>query len=104
RPARLVVAGVRLELHALNPAALEGMFEQEELRLDVRPRAPGGAAKPGPADLDPAVLRKVVQVPSRSDRLTIDADREWHVGRGKRLVEVPVEVARPRHEPEDLGA
>src|SRR5436309_15470176 len=78
------------------------MLEQEELRLDVRPRPPCGALQPGPSDLDPPVLRRMRHVPRRSLRRTGDADGEGDVARRERLVEIAVEVARPGHEPEDL--
>ena len=104
RPARLLVPGVRLELDPLDPAVLEGVLEQEQLRLDVRARAPRRAAEPRPADLDPPVLGRVSPGSASSPPAHREADRERHVGRGQRLVELAVEIARPRHEAEDLEA
>src|SRR5207249_2330312 len=97
------VTGISLELDPLHPAALEGMLEEQQLCLDVGARAPRRAAEPGPADLDPAVLREVVQVAGGSDGVGADADGKGDVSRRSQgLVEVPVEVPWPGHETEDL--
>src|SRR5262249_61027268 len=98
-----LVAGVSLELDALHPAALERVLEKEQLRLDVRSAPPGRPPEPGPADLHPTVLRRGTQVASRALRLPARADGERHLRpSGERVADVPVEVARPGHVPEDL--
>ena len=81
RPARPLVAGVGLELDALEPAALERVLEQQHLRLDVRAGVPGRRAQPRPADLDAPVVRLVVQVPGRPEHAPVANDRERDAGR-----------------------
>ena len=68
RGARAFVQGIRLELDPHAAERLEGMPEQEELRLGVRAAAPGRARVPGPADLEPAMLRTEGQVAGAADR------------------------------------
>src|SRR5262249_54556719 len=64
------------ELDPLEPAALEGVSEEQVLRLDVRARAPLASLEPGPADLGPAVERLDVPVPGPTRRSAVDAHDE----------------------------
>jgi hypothetical protein len=49
------------------------MAQQEELRLGVGAGSPGAARIPGPADLEPAVLRAEGEVSRAPDRLAAPA-------------------------------
>src|SRR5690606_33180849 len=78
---------------------VEGVPEHQQLRLGVGRRPLPGAPDPGPADLDPPVVRADVREPGAADHPAAGAldRRERHRlagGRlGEREVEVTVEVA-----------
>ena len=67
-PPRALVLRVRLELDPVAADRLERVPEQEVLRLDVRPRAPGRGVHPRVADLEPAMLGRQRHVARRADR------------------------------------
>ena len=59
--------GVGLELDPAAAPGSEGVAELQQLRLDVRARAPGGRMEPRPADLDRPVLGPEREEPRRAD-------------------------------------
>ena len=72
RAARALVQRVGLELDATASPRLERVAHLEQLRLDVRARAPGRRVEPRPADLDRAVLGAQREEPRRADDLLVD--------------------------------
>jgi hypothetical protein len=95
--ARALVAGVGLELDANGAEALEGMLEQQQLRLDVDAGAPDLAREPRPADLEPPMLGHDREVASRADREAVAQDGEDGVVLLRECVGEP--VVEPRREP-----
>ena len=67
RPARALVARVRLQLDAEAAERLEGVLEHEQLRLDVDAGRPDLGGEPRPADLEAAVLGAECEVAGAAD-------------------------------------
>src|SRR5213078_4729767 len=85
-----------LELDAAAAAPLESLLEHEQLRLDVRARAPRGRREPRPADLDAPVLGALAQEARAADRnagLPQDGRERLVVGR-ERLVDPRLQLLR----------
>src|SRR5262249_44880022 len=80
RSAHAQVARVGLELDPHRVPVLEGVPEQEVLRLDVRAGAPLPPLEPRPADLRAAVGRLDVEVARGADRTIVDVDDERDLG------------------------